>query len=152
MLEGAMNDNGAMEAIAKETEVAIISGAVPASGRLPTHIIEVQGARAYSLLGLVSEELTGLKALEAKAALAFFPPSGIVKGKLTTDVYMGTVWRQFARESAEVWNRKRRSKLSSLEVDEMVEAWILNRTARARRGLSEHWRAKSGPDSTSATQ
>jgi len=138
MLEGAMNDNGAMEAIAQELGITTISGAAPAMGRLPTHILKVQGVRAYSLLGLVSKELIGLKALEASAALTFFPPSGIVKGKVTTDEYMGRVWRQFARESAEVWNRKRRSKLSPAQIQEMIEAWILNRTARARRGLIQH--------------
>ena len=146
-----MNDSGAMESIAKELAVTIISGGEPQDGRLPTHIIKVQGARAYSLLRLVSKELTGLKALEARAALTFFPPSGIVKGKLTTDVYMGAAWREFARESTELWNRKRRSKLSTLQVEEMVEAWILNRTTRARRGLGRESRAKIQGVSTSAT-
>jgi hypothetical protein len=136
MVVGAMNDTAAMQVIAKQLGVTVISGAVPQKGRLPTHIVKVQGARAYSLLGVLSTELTGLKALEAEAALAFFPPTGIVKGKLTTDVYMGAVWRRFARESAEVWNANRKRKLSQLQIDEMVEAWVLNRTARARRGLS----------------
>jgi hypothetical protein len=152
MLEGAMNDSGAMEAIAKELGVPTISGAAPASGRLPTHIIKVQGARAYSLLGILSKELTGLKALEAEAALSFFPPTGIIEGKLTTDVYMGAVWRRFARESAEVWNMKRRSKLLPFQIDEIVEAWVLNRTARARRGLSRDSPSKPLVVPTSATK
>jgi len=97
------------------------------------------------------KELTGLKRLEAEAALNFFPPSGIVKGKVTTDVYMGTVWRHFARESVEVWNRKRRSKLSTLQLDDIVEAWIQNRTARARRGLGSTSRIEGTESSTSTT-
>jgi hypothetical protein len=130
-----MNDDGAMSAIANELGVSIISGAAPPRGRLPTHVLKLQGARAYSLLGLLRRELTGLKALEANAALAFFPPSGIVKGKVTTDVFMAPVWERFARQSVDRWNSKRRSKLSGAQADEIVEAWVMNRTARARRGL-----------------
>jgi hypothetical protein len=151
MVVGAMNDFSAMEAIAKELEVTIISGAAPPRGRLPTHIIKVQGARAYSLLSLLSKELTGLKALEGRVALDFFPPSGIVKGKLTTDVFMATAWKQFARESVEVWNSKRRKKLSPLEIEDMIEAWIVNRAARARRGLIRDNRVRPHQPSTSAT-
>jgi len=80
MVAGAMNDHMVLEPISKGLGVAIVSGAAPAKGRLPMHIVRVQGARAYSLLCLLSKELTGLKALEAKAALAYFPPSGFVKG------------------------------------------------------------------------
>jgi translation initiation factor 1 (eIF-1/SUI1) len=139
MLAGAMNDDSAMDAIAQALDVRVGSGATPPKGRLPMHTIRIQGPKAYGLLGLVLKELTGLKAMEAKVALSFFPPSGIVKGKLTTDVYMGTVWRQFARESVEEWNRRRRKKLSLVQIEEIVEAWILNRTARARRGLIQHY-------------
>jgi hypothetical protein len=151
MVVGAMNDSAAMDIIAKQLGVRVVSGAVPPSGRLPTHILRVQGARACSLLGILSNELTGLKALEAEAALAFFPPSGLVKGKVTTDAYMGSVWRRFARESAELWNARRRSKLSQLQIDEIVDAWVLNRTGRARRGIGERKQARALPVSTSAT-
>ncbi len=135
---------GAIDAIAKELRVNVVSGAAPTKARLPTHIISLQGARAYSLLSIVSEELTGLKALEAKAALEFFPPSGTMKGKITTDVYLATAWRDYAMRSVVAWNRKRRTKLSPSQIQDIVEAWILNRTARARRGLartSEHSRS-----------
>ncbi len=145
-----MNDYSAMEVIANELWTTIISGAAPPRGRLPTHVIKVQGARAYSLLGLLSKELTGLKALEGRAALDFFPPSGIVKGKLTTDIFMATVWMQFARQSVEVWNSKRRKKLSPLQIEDMIEAWTLNRTARARRGLNQDGGARVQTVSISA--
>jgi len=138
LVAGAMNDINAMKSIATGLGVEIVSGSVPQQGRLPMHVIRLQGARAYCLLGLVSNELTGLKALEANAALSYFPPSGIVDGKVTTDAYMVPEWRRFARETTEAWNRKRRNKLSSAEIDGIVESWILNRTARARRGLAKH--------------
>ncbi|MDA4122617.1 MAG: hypothetical protein OK456_05485 [Thaumarchaeota archaeon] len=152
LVSGAMNDNVAINEIAKYLGVAVIAGASPADGRLPTHIAKVQGSRAYILLGLLTNELTGLKALEARAALSFFPPSGIIKGKVTTDVYMQSVWRQFAKDSVEVWNRKRRIKLSPLEMEEIVEAWIANRTGRARRGLKKDGRAQVAEVSISATR
>jgi hypothetical protein len=135
-----MNDDVAMQKIADLLAVTTISGGRPPSGRLPTHIVKLQGTRAYVLLTLLSSELTGLKALEASAALTFFPASGIVKGKLTTDTYMGGVWRQFAKQSVEVWNSKRRTKLPSAQTSEMIEAWVLNRIARSRRGLTQSGR------------
>jgi len=151
MVVGAMNDDSAMKVIAEQLGVKVIPGAAPPLGRLPTHIVKLQGARAYGLLEILSKELTGLKALEASAALRYFTTSGIVKGKLTTDVYMGTVWRQFARQSVEGWNRKRRNKLSPLQISEMVEMWIQNRTARARRGLGQLKPAEVQVVPTSAT-
>lgn len=151
LVVGAMNDYGAMEAIATELGATIMSGPSPKKARLPTHVIKVQGVRAYSLLGLLSMDLTGLKALEAKAALSFFAPSGIVKGKLTTDVFMTDVWRQFARRSAEAWNKKRRVKLTSQQIEDLIEAWIQNRTARARRGLYRGKPANVQDIPTSAT-
>ena len=135
MVVGAMNDYRAMEVIAGALGATIMSGPSPKKARLPTHVIKIQGVRAYSLLGLLSRELTGLKAREAKAALSYFTPSGIVKGKLTTEVFMGEVWREFATQSAETWNKKRRMKLTSQQIEEMIQAWIQNRTDRARRGL-----------------
>jgi|GEM_PF-2082159 hypothetical protein len=148
---GAMNDTGAMEFIAQILSVKLCAGAKPKEGRLPTHILRVQGMKAYCLLGLIMEELTGLKALEAKAALAFFPPVGFIKGKLTTDVYMVGVWRQFATESIDVWNAKRRNKLSPQQLDDLVEAWMRNRTARAKRGISQPGRLEAPALITSAT-
>ncbi|MGD0638382.1 MAG: hypothetical protein ABSA72_10135 [Nitrososphaerales archaeon] len=135
LVVGAMNDYRAMEVIAGALGATIMSGPSPKKARLPTHVIKIQGVRAYSLLGLLSRELTGLKALEAKAALSYFTPSGIVKGKLTTEVFMGEVWREFATQSAETWNKKRRMKLTSQQIEEMIQAWIQNRIDRARRGL-----------------
>jgi hypothetical protein len=151
LVTGAMNDNRAMDAVAEELGVTIISGGRPQEGRLPTHIIKIQCARAYGLLSILCNELTGLKAVEAKAALSFFPASGLVRGKTTTDAYMAADWRRFATESFAVWNSKRRNKLSSVEIERMVEAWILNRTARARRGLTAIERIELHDMSTSAT-
>lgn len=150
MVEGAMNDDGAIDVIAEQLGARVISGATPPKGRLPTHIVKLQGVRAYCLLSLLSDDLKGLKALESRAALSFFPSSGVIRGKLTTDVYMGTVWRQFARQSVEAWNERRRTKLSQTQLDDMVEAWIQNRTARARRGLDKRELANAGTVSTSA--
>lgn len=149
MVEGATNDNGALEAISEGMGVGVISGATPPKGHLPTHIVKVQGARAYGLLEILSKELTGLKAREAEAAIEFFPASGIVKGKVTTDVYMAAVWRKFASESTTLWNTRRRVKLSPARIDEIVDAWVLNRTARARRGLEGDNPTRA--ESTSAT-
>lgn len=151
LVAGAMNDVSAMESIAQILSVNLCVGTKPQEGRLPTHILRVQGMKAYSLLGLIMEELTGLKALEAKAALAFFPPGGFIKGKLTTDVYMVGAWRQFARQSTDVWNAKRRTKLSEQQLDDLVEAWILNRITRARRGISQPQPLDAAASTTSAT-
>lgn len=79
ILIGAINDDSAMEEIAEILAASIYSGTNPMNGRLPTHVLKIQGAKAYGILRLVSGELLGLKALEAKAARAFFPPSGIAK-------------------------------------------------------------------------
>jgi len=136
LVAGAMNDDAVVDAIAQVMAVRVAPGPIPTSGRLPMHIIRVQGPKAYGLLHEVGEHLTGLKALEAKAALSFFPSSGRVKGRLTTDTYMNTAWSQFARQCVETWNRKRKSKLSSNQTEEIIEAWIANRTNRARRGLT----------------
>jgi hypothetical protein len=136
LVAGAMNDYGAIQPVARALGITTQSCSIPQKGRLPMHSIRVQGAKAYALLGLLAEELVGLKAGEARAALSFFPACGLVKDKVTTDVYMGEVWREFARESVEAWNEKKRNKLTPRQVDDIVEAWVLNRTARARRGLS----------------
>jgi hypothetical protein len=151
LIAGAMNDYRAIAAISSELGVSIGSGGAPAEERLPMHVLRVQGARAYSILTLLSTELTGLKALEASAALAYFPPSGIVKGKLTTDVFMTPIWRQFARQSVETWNSKRSNKLTTIQLEKIVEAWVLNRTARARRGLTQKGIRTPLEASTSAT-
>jgi hypothetical protein len=132
---GAMNDSRAMGLIADVLEVAVTPGAEPQEGRLPMHIVKVQGARAYCLLRMLSEELIGLKALEAEAALSFFPKTGVVKGKVTTDLYMNNAWREFATESVEKWNKKKRIARSSERERSIVEAWMKNRMSRARRGL-----------------
>ena len=150
LVVGAMNDISAMESIAQILSVKLCAGTKPQEGRLPMHILRVQGMKAYCLLGLIMEELTGLKALEGEAALAFFPPVGFMKGKLTTDVYMVGVWRQFARQSIDVWNAKRRNKLSPQQLDDLVEAWMRNRTTRAKRGTGQPGRLDAPASITSA--
>jgi hypothetical protein len=150
MVIGAMNDNNTMEVIARELGVQVFSGTEPVRNRLPTHVIKVQGPKAYGLLGILSRELTGLKASEAKAALAFLPPSGLVKGKLTTDVFMGEVWERFAKECVEAWNKKRREKKTPDQLKGIMDAWVQNRTARARRGLIQNARLEAGTAVTSA--
>ena len=137
LLVGAMNDVRAMESMAAKLDVEVISGAIPPGGTLPMHVIRLQGSRAYCLLELLSNELEGLKASEAKAALAYFPPSGIVEGKVTTDVYFERVWRDFASESIEAWNKKRKKKVSVVQMESLLESWVGNRIARARRSLNE---------------
>ncbi len=79
-----MNDYGAMEAIAQIESRGhhVCLDRVSKKARLPTHVIRVQGVRAYSLLGLIIEELTGLKALKQKRLFPSFRLRDSVKGKL----------------------------------------------------------------------
>ena len=151
MVIGAMYDSKTMELIAQDLDVKVFSGTEPIFSRLPTHVIKVQGPKAYSLLGLLSRELTGLKASEAKAALAFFPVSGLLRGRVTTDLFMESVWKEFAIECVESWNRRRKEKKAPDQLQGMIDAWMHNRVARARRGLTKESQVEVTTVSISAT-
>jgi len=151
MVIGAMYDSKTMELIAQDLDVKVFSGTEPIFSRLPTHVIKVQGPKAYSLLGILSRELSGLKASEAKVVLTFFPTSGLLRGKVTTDQFMESVWKEFAIECVESWNRRRKDKKAPDQLQGIIDAWIHNRVARARRGLTKKSQAEITAVPTSAT-
>ncbi|HEV2226614.1 MAG TPA: hypothetical protein VGR56_07410 [Nitrososphaerales archaeon] len=94
-------------------------------------------AKAYALLENLLPYMAGLKLLEARAALSFFPRSGIVSGRHTTDEFMGQIWREFAISSLEKWNARRRKKLTDSELANMAKTWLEGRIRRARRAIDE---------------
>ncbi|MDV3278632.1 MAG: hypothetical protein LYZ69_09260 [Nitrososphaerales archaeon] len=95
--------------------------------------VKVHAAKAYALLEVLGNRLSGLKAMEAKAALNFFPRSGSVRGRHTTDEFLVPVWREYAHEALKAWNSKRRVKLGETQIGEWAASWLEGRIKRARR-------------------
>jgi len=92
-------------------------------------------AKAYALLETILPHMFGLKAMEAKAALSFFPRSGTLNGRHTTDEFLLPVWKEFAITSLKAWSVGRRRPLSAEEINKRAEAWVEGRISRARRFL-----------------
>jgi len=84
-------------------------------------------------LEVIAPHLEGLKAMEAKAALQFFPPSGRLRGRHTTDEFLLPVWKDFALNTLSSWNSRRRVKIRQEEILVRAEKWVEGRTRRARR-------------------
>ena len=130
---GSMNDSDAISVI---SSILQTPSTCSRSGRitaLPLLGIRVVSAKAHALLEILLPEMKGLKAMEARAAISFFPPSGIVPGRHTTDEFMLSVWRNFAIDTLKSWNQKRRQKLSDYEMANMARTWVEGRIRRARR-------------------
>jgi hypothetical protein len=80
--------------------------------------------------------LVGLKLQEAVEAMRFFPPSGITKGRHTTDEFLEGAWLKYARRSLYEWNSRRRVKLNDDELESKARSWVVGRARRARRFLN----------------
>ncbi|HEV2226300.1 MAG TPA: hypothetical protein VGR56_05785, partial [Nitrososphaerales archaeon] len=130
---GSMNDYVVLSRISSILGVPITSSRVPSATILPVGAVRVQGARAYALLETLLPHLAGLKASEAKAALAFFPQTGRITGRHTTDEFLVSVWKEFAVSSLKSWNARRRRKLSDDELVNLSRTWVEGRIRRARR-------------------
>jgi hypothetical protein len=130
---GSMNDFDALSPIASILGVPITCSRSPSGTVLPLGMVKVHAAKAYALLGLIQDHLVGLKAMEARAALFFFPPSGSLRGRHTTDEFLVEVWKQFARESLHQWNSRRRVKQPDRVLEELATSWVEGRIRRARR-------------------
>lgn len=131
-----MNDHRSLSAIAKILHTPICSSRTPKPSVLPHVKIRIQTARAYAVLRIVDSHLTGLKKMEADAALEFFPPCGFVSGRHTTDEFLSAVWEGFARRTLTDWNSHRREPLSCHELDTLAKSWLQGRIARSRRFVS----------------
>jgi len=148
---GSMNDYEVLSRISEVLRVAISSSKSPSLTTLPMGAIRVQSARAYALLEVLLPNLVGLKAKEATAALAFFPPSGKMAGRHTTDEFLFHVWKTYALKTLLEWNSRRRVKISQEEIESRGTSWLESRIARSRRflvGGSE--RCLSQPPSSNA--
>jgi len=130
---GSMNDYSVLDSISEILDTPISSSKTPGMTTLPMGAIRVQSARAYALLEVIGPHLVGLKALEAKAAIQFFPASGILRGRHTTDEFLLSAWKEFSLESLNQWNARRRAKTSQQEVLARAERWVEGRVRRARR-------------------
>jgi hypothetical protein len=95
--------------------------------------VRVEGPRAYALLQAVLPKLLGLKKSEAEEALAFFPSTGRMKGRHTTDEFLLPIWKRFAIDTLRQWNSRRREKHTDTELNDLARTWVEGRIRRARR-------------------
>jgi hypothetical protein len=111
---------------------------------MPPSYVKILSAEAYALLVSVRNELLGLKRMEAESALKFFPPSGYLKGRHSTDEFMIGAWRVYAEGVVSKWSRRKRIPPSQAEQEKLVESWIVTRVKRARyfRDASRNTKAK----------
>jgi len=130
---GSMNDYQVLSELSRILETTITSSKAPGPSTLPMGALRVQSARAYALLSILETHLVGLKAMEAKEALQFFPPSGILRGRHTTDEFLVKTWRAYAKGCYFEWNKRRRIKSSSDDMERLAAAWVEGRIRRARR-------------------
>ncbi|HEV2137317.1 MAG TPA: hypothetical protein VGR53_00575 [Nitrososphaerales archaeon] len=105
----------------------------PTFGWMPLSYVKILSAEAYALLVSIRKELLGLKRMEAEAVLKFFPPSGYLKGRHTTDEFMMRAWKRYANGVVSKWSRRKRIPFSQAEREKLVESWIETRVRRARR-------------------
>jgi hypothetical protein len=130
---GSMNDYSVLSRISGILGAPITSSRCPSPTCLPVGAVRVQSARAYALLEVILPRLVGLKAREAQAALAFFPPVGRIAGRHTTDEFLAPVWREYAMNTLLEWNSRRQAKTCQDEIEERARTWIEGRIRRARR-------------------
>jgi hypothetical protein len=147
---GSMNDFEVLGRISGILGVPITSSKVPTTTSLPVGAVRVQNGRAYALLQLLLPRLLGLKLAEATAALEFFPPSGRVKGRHTTDEFLTSVWRDHARRTLLEWDRLRVVKHSADDLKMWADDWVKGRIRRARRFV-DRAASESGPVSNNMT-
>lgn len=140
---GSMNDYDVLTKISTVLGAPMTSSKVATTTTLPMGAVRVQAARAYTLLEILLPRLVGLKAMEAAAALNFFPPSGLIGGRHTMDEFLTPVWWKFAQRCMAEWNSRRRVKASDAELENWTRAWVEGRIRRARRFLDAATNAKS---------
>ena len=132
---GGMNDFEAINVISAILRTPYNCARTSHSTALPMLGVRMGSAKAYTLLETILPHLFGLKAMEAKAALSFFPRSGTLHGRHTTDEFLLRVWEEFAITSLRAWSAKRRHPLSTQEIQRRTDAWVQGRIRRARRFL-----------------
>ena len=130
---GSVNDYAVLSVLSGILDTPIMSSKSPGSTTLPMGAIRIQSARAYALLQVIRPHLVGLKAMETKAALAYFPSTGLVRGRHTTDEFLVSVWKRFAIEILQQWNSRRTHKESARNLQEFARTWVEGRIRRARR-------------------
>ncbi len=130
---GSMNDYGVLSSISHILDTPITSSRAPGPTTLPMGAIRVQSARAYALLETILPYMVGLKANEAVAALKFFPSSGLLRGRHTTDEFLLPVWEHYSLDVLNRWNERRRVKITQDEVLARAQKWTEGRVKRARR-------------------
>jgi len=135
LVGGGMNDFEAINAISTVLKTPYECSRTSHSTALPMMGVRMSSAKAYALLETILPHMYGLKAMEAKEALVFFPSSGILRGRHTTDEFLSSVWKEFAITSLRSWSARRRQHLSVEEIQKRAEAWVEGRIFRARRFL-----------------
>ncbi len=136
VVAGGMTDVEAIDRIGRILNANVTSASVNFDGPiLPVFSLVLRSAEAYAVLRVLQPELVGLKADEAKAALAYFPPSGYVKGRHTTDEFLLPIWRVFTTRVVHRWNAKKKSPLDGSTVIKIIDRWLEGRINRARRNL-----------------
>jgi hypothetical protein len=130
---GSMNDPEALDFISKILQTPCNCSRSGRTNTLPLLGVRMYSSKAYALLDTVLPHMAGLKAMEARAALAFFPPTGIASGKHTTDEFLTPVWKEFALLSLKSWSARRRQKIEDEELEILAKTWVEGRIKRARR-------------------
>ena len=130
---GSMCDFAVLSRVSAALGANIVSSRLPTQTSLPMCAVRVQSAKAHALLRALKEHLYGLKAMEADEALRFFPSSGVVRGRHTTDEFLEPVWRKFANETLVQWNSRRRIKEPPEVLEGFARTWVRGRIRRARR-------------------
>jgi hypothetical protein len=133
LVGGSMNDPDALSVISSILEAKCSCSKSAQMTTLPLLGLRMVSAKACALLELLLPEMQGLKAMEARAALSYFPRTGTLPGRHTSDEFMIPVWKEFAMNSLRSWNARRRQKLSEDQMKEMARAWVERRIRRARR-------------------
>ena len=123
-----MNDYAVLSRFARILGTPITSSKAPGPTTLPMGAIRVQSARAHALLRVLTTCLVGLKALEAKAALASFPPSGRLKGRHTTEGFLAPIWKSYAMDCLNEWNERRRVGIAREEIRRQADEWVAGKS------------------------
>lgn len=136
VVAGAMTDVEAISRIAGILNAPVTNTGVNFDRPiLPVFSIVLRSAEAYAVLRILQPELVGLKAEEAEAALAYFPPSGYMRGRHTTDEFLLPIWRDFATRVVHRWNARKKLPLDGDSLMKIVDRWMEGRINRARRNL-----------------
>lgn len=130
---GHMNDYEAISTISSILQTPCTGSVSRGPTTLPTLAVRMVSAKAYALLELLLPYMSGLKAMEAQAALAFFPRRGTIAGRHTSDEFLTGIWKSFALSSISHWNDARKKKITESEIKSLADSWVEGRIRRARR-------------------